>query len=412
MSTHRARHLAAASLAIAGAGALVCLPFRAHPLGAAGFALFEAALVGGCADWFAVTALFRHPLGQRWVPHTAIIPKNRDRIIDNMVRMVEERLLSRDSLQRVLMEVPLLERLLDSLDRQALLDGLAKLLLDQARRRVHTLDPGALAEQLKPRLVRSLEQQDAPALWHRLRTSLLDDTRLEALVAEALGEAARVGQGKTVRQAIRGMLGDLVDRMVSGNPLFAVAKGFLNLDKMTELAAQGLAERLERAARQPQDELRLALRQALSASEPAPGVTRALDRLRQGVLDSGDQLAGGLARALHRGLEEWLAEPERHGELRALLATELTRFEQDPESRGRVEVWLRSRLLGLAEQHHHRIGELVRRNLEQLSPENLADELEERVGKDLQWIRVNGAVVGGLVGLALHGLLSIAGLSS
>ncbi|MCA9788007.1 MAG: DUF445 family protein, partial [Candidatus Cloacimonetes bacterium] len=145
MSVHRARHLAALSLAAAGAGALACLPFRHHPLGAAGFALFEAGMVGGAADWFAVTALFRHPLGQRWVPHTSIIARNRDRIIDNLVRLVDERLLNRDSLQQALLTVPLLERLLESLDRDPLLDSLTGFLLTQAQQQLDQLDDRRLA---------------------------------------------------------------------------------------------------------------------------------------------------------------------------------------------------------------------------------------------------------------------------
>lgn len=412
MSTPRAQHLAAASLAIAGAGALLSLPFRSHPLGAAGFALFEAALVGGCADWFAVTALFRHPLNQRWVPHTAIIPKNRDRIIDNMVRMVDERLLSRDSLQKVLQEVPLIERLLDGLDRAVLLDTLADLLLGQARTRVAELDPAALERLLQPLLERQLEGTDVSRMWRTLRTGMLDDTRLDALMANALEGAATLGTTERVRATVREMLERLVDGMIGSNPLLGMARGMLNLDRMTGLVIEGLKDRLLSAARDPGDELRQALRQAMDGNAPAPLLLGGLQRLHSALRGESTGLAAAIAPALHHGLQEWLEQPVRREELRALLARELRLFEEDPERRGQVEVWLRSRLLGLAEQNHHRIGELVRRNLELLSAEELSGELEERVGRDLQWIRVNGAVVGGLVGLGLHLLLSIPGLSS
>lgn len=412
MSTPRAQHLAAASLAIAGAGALASLPFRSHPLGAAGFALFEAALVGGCADWFAVTALFRHPLNQRWVPHTAIIPKNRDRIIDNMVRMVDERLLSRDSLQNVLQEVPLIERLLDGLDRTVLLDTVTDLLLGQARTRVAGLDPATLERLLQPMLERQLEGTDVSRLWRSLRGGMLDDTRLDALMTSALEGAATLSTTERVRATVRDMLERLVDGMIGGNPLLGMARGLLNLDRMTGLVIESLNDRLLLAARDPGDDLRQALRTAMDADSPAPLLLGGLRRLHSALRGESAGLAAALAPALHHGLLDWLEQPARREELRALLARELRLFEEDPERRGRVDVWLRSRLLGLAEQNHHRIGELVRHNLERLSAEELSGELEERVGRDLQWIRVNGAVVGGLVGLGLHLLLSIPGLSS
>ena len=412
MSVHRARHLAALSLAAAGAGALACLPFRHHPLGAAGFALFEAGMVGGAADWFAVTALFRHPLGQRWVPHTSIIARNRDRIIDNLVRLVDERLLNRDSLQQALLTVPLLERLLESLDRDPLLDSLTGFLLTQAQQQLDQLDDRRLAALLEPALIRELESRNGQSLWHGLRTSLLADPRLEELVAGALGAAGSLAHSESARTAVHGMLEQLVEGMIGGNPLLGMARGFLNLDRMTELVIQGLNERLQRAARDAQDPLRVSLREALAADSPAPLVSGGMERVRLGLLESTDSLVQAVAPGLRKGLLEWLNQPERHAQLRALLARELERIENDARLREQLELWLRTRLLGLAERHHHRIGELVRANLSPLSGQDLADELEERVGSDLQWIRVNGAVVGGLVGLGLHLLLSIPGFSS
>lgn len=74
-------NIAAASLVIAGGLFAVTLPYRSSLLGGIVHAASEAALVGGMADWYAVTALFRHPLNLSWIPHTAIIPQNREKII-------------------------------------------------------------------------------------------------------------------------------------------------------------------------------------------------------------------------------------------------------------------------------------------------------------------------------------------
>jgi len=89
-------NIAGLSLLAASTGFVASLPFQGNLAGQLVHAASEAALVGGIADWYAVTALFRHPLGQKWIPHTAIIPKNRQRIIDGIVDMVENEWLTKE----------------------------------------------------------------------------------------------------------------------------------------------------------------------------------------------------------------------------------------------------------------------------------------------------------------------------
>ena len=103
-------------------GSVVSWNFRSSFSGGLFFAACEAALVGALADWFAVVALFRHPLGLKFIPHTAIIPNNRDRIIEAIVKIVETDWLSLEFISAKIQAYPLV-------------DGItAALQTDQARR--------------------------------------------------------------------------------------------------------------------------------------------------------------------------------------------------------------------------------------------------------------------------------------
>src|SRR5919205_2901935 len=94
---NKSHHLATISLIIMGIGFIATIPLQDSFWGNILQGGFEAGLVGGLADWFAVTALFRHPLGIP-IPHTALLPKNREKITKALVSTVENELLSKETI--------------------------------------------------------------------------------------------------------------------------------------------------------------------------------------------------------------------------------------------------------------------------------------------------------------------------
>ena len=306
----------------------------------------EAALVGGLADWFAVTALFRHPLRLQ-IPHTAIIPANKDRIGDAFADFLERHFLTRDVLSEELAE----------LDIAAVI---ANWLLDPVQRRwLAAQSLHALVTEVKPGSL--LADGLASALAQGLHEPLFD--RLLDAASTLLAEQA-----------------DPVYRKISEKSPRWMPRRFK--DEFFVRLMQGLAELLEEMRASDSD-----ARQRFSQAAQALRL-----RLAAGELD--EPLAKQLQLALSQGLLSAHAEQG--------LAALARRLAEDTRLRDRLNRWSRRQAVILLVRQRRRIVGLVRRVVHGWDPQTVSARVEAYVGRDLQYIRINGTLVGGLVGLLLH----------
>ncbi len=327
-------------------------------------AFAEAALVGGLADWFAVTALFHHPL-RLPIPHTAIIPANKDRIGEAFADFLERHFLTREVLANELAEV----------DVAALVSNC---LLDPAQRRwlaaqaLHTLvsegKPG-------PLLAKSLVAALVAALVDVLDSAITQG--LHDRVFNALLDAA----SRWLDQQ-----SDPIYRKVSEKSPRWMPRRFN--DAFFLRLMEGLAELLQEMRTDDSD-----ARQHFTQA-----VLRWRTRLAAGELDA--ELQGALARPLQAVLASgaFTAHAEQ-----ALLSLG-RRLATDPALRERLNRWSRRQAVVLLVRQRRRIAGLVRSVVQGWDAGTVAARIEGYVGRDLQYIRINGTVVGGLVGLALHAL--------
>jgi uncharacterized membrane-anchored protein YjiN (DUF445 family) len=421
----RRNHVGAVSLAIAVAGAVAChLALRVGPLaGAAWLAVvaagFEAAVVGGVADWFAVTALFRHPLGLP-IPHTAIIPTRRAKLIEGIVSMVEDDWLSPEVIGARL------ERMAPS-----------ALVADWIGDPAHVTRLGAPARDLLRALARVLTEDEVRTFVERTIQGELRALPVDASIGGWLRRALASEGAAPAFETVAASFANLAERPRTAAELhwwldrsastlrrtgrrlmpFVLRRKVVQR-KIVEAACGWASAELRAAASDPEHPLRRALFGALErfADRLAAGDPSALaqvERLRAALLESLE--TGAAVRSMLGGLRDQLetdlADPasalsrlidrQIHGGVRDLLA--------DPERRAVFDRWVRTTARDLLERHHHQIGLTVRENLEQLDTAALVARVEARVGPDLQFIRLNGAVVGGLVGLLLALLRAVAG---
>ena len=408
----RRRRLAAGALAAAAALAVAAFPLRATWWGGWILAIAEAGIVGGLADWFAVTAIFRRPLGLP-IPHTGLIPANWELMAERVGTMVGSRVLTREYVAQEIARVDLagliargVERVAPS-DLEAATRALARWLAGE-------LSPhaaGELARHLRDALLR---RPAAPMLAGALEAARRRgwDDRAIAALARALAEALE-------RPAFREVVGEVVDDLLAryrermgAYPRFwmglASLLGLIDRERVVTALHAGLRQ----VAADPAHPVRERLREALAA---LPGRLRADAALALRVETAKRDLleAPGAARALedaaaalHRALAADLGRPR--SDVVAWVAARLERARRaladDAGLRDEIARWAKGRVLEAVERHHGRLAEFIEKGVLALGPEGAVRLIEEHAGDDLQFIRVNGTVVGGLAGGLLYGM--------
>src|SRR6185369_4106092 len=352
----RRNHVGTISLAIAVAGTATCRLLLAFGL-ASGWPIeliaagFEAAVVGGLADWFAVTALFRHPMGIP-IPHTAIIPARRQKIVEGIVSMIEDEWLSPEvigaRLQRFAPSTVVVEWLRNPSHVQRLGEPLRDVLRSLAR--ILTEDEVAefvdrtIQDQLRDLpidptagrwLCRAVESESASTAFQTLALSL-------ANLAERPRTSAQL-QWWLERGARK--LHDEGKRLV---PMFLRRK--IVQRKIIEATCGWASSELRSAARDPEHPLRLVVRNALRgfAARLAEGDVHALaqaQKLRDAVLESLEAapLVRDMLAQLRARLEHDLGEPD--GYLAGLVDRELragiVELLDDPQRSAAFDHWVR-----------------------------------------------------------------------
>lgn len=363
----------------------------------------EAAMVGALADWFAVVALFRHPLGVR-IPHTAIIAANKDRLGAQLARFLDEHFLTREHLQQALA----------SWDMAS---DLGRWLAQP----VSSQRVGSWLQRATPALADALDQPPARHWVARLAKRLLREADLAALGGQALGALTEHGHHQ---QWLNGLLLQLSqwaeqegvqERLTDAIALELKELRYLKLDQVaarlaTRKLVAALTRTLSEVAADPEHELRHRfdgwMADSIQRLQTDPDWQARAARWRDAWLDQPQwqqpldawwsELLETLRREGHKPggkLADRLANAaQQAGEL--LLA--------DPALRDTLNRQGRLGLLHVLDSNRATIVGFVTQRVQAWNAEEMSDILEQNIGRDLQFIRINGTLVGALVGLLLH----------
>jgi uncharacterized membrane-anchored protein YjiN (DUF445 family) len=411
---HR-NHIGTISLLVALTGAVACRialkgqAYAGAPWLAVLAAGFEAAVVGGLADWFAVTALFRHPLGLP-IPHTAIIPARREKIVESIVSMVQDVWLAPEviaaRLARVAPSAIVADWLRDPGHVQRLGAPLRDLLAGLARLLTAT-DVVELVEQTLQRQLAGVPVDPSIGRWLvRAVASNSAENAFQSLARSLANLAQQPRTAVTLQawldQAARQLYHD-GRRLV---PLLLRRK--IVQRKIVAAVCESGATELLKASTDPEHRLRQHVFDAVRrfAERLAGGEPDALQRVQQvraAIAESLEArpLIQDMLTQLRAQLEQDLGDAESH--LSAFVDLQLRagilELLEDANRRARFDQWVRENATDLLRRHHHQIGLTVRENLAALDTDALVAQIEDRVGADLQFIRLNGAVVGGAIGV-------------
>ena len=358
-------------------------------------AFAEAAMVGACADWFAVVALFRRPLGLP-IPHTGIVAANQERIAVALGRFISENFLDPREAHRQLARIDLLGALTRWLNEPGRADALAGQIAGQLPRLARMVPTTAIGEALGQIVRRGIEAAPAAPLAAKTLGVLWAGGAAQPVLEQAivLGERALDRHKTTITRLVSEQSGRWIPRWV---------------DRMiAEKVTSGLLSTL-RELRDPAHPWRLELSEAVErliddlASDPNSQAIG--ERIKAEILAS--PLVAEQARALWAELERGIrsGSDARRDAIVAVIASGLRalgrQLEEDSESRNRLNRALRLAALRALLPQREQIGTYVTQVVQGWDSATLVERLELQVGKDLQYIRINGTVVGGLVGLVI-----------
>lgn len=378
---------------------VVCLLLGAETGAWVGYvrATAEASMVGALADWFAVTALFRHPL-RIPIPHTAIIPTKKDQIGASLGTFIQQNFLTEAVLEDKLRSLDLATRVGDWLDQPgqarklgnsvgAAMAGITEVLRDE--------DIQPAVSQMVDRRLR--ETPAAPALA-RVLTVAVDGGHHQALLTAGLHGLNRFLDENRI--VLRNALSDESPEWV---PDWIDDRVFTRLMKAMQSFLGAVAEDDDHDLRGALD---LRLRAYISALKSDPETAAKIEALKDELLEhpAVRDWSGSLWTNIKAGLIEAGTDPD--SELRRRLEDSLTAIGEslrtDPELRAKVERWVSTAVRYVARTYANDIAELISGTVARWDTEETSRRIELQVGRDLQFIRINGTVVGALAGLVIY----------
>ncbi|WP_138752296.1 DUF445 domain-containing protein [Paenibacillus sinopodophylli] len=404
------------ALLFSAIGIFVAFPFHENFIGGLLFSLFSAATIGGLADSFAVSALFGNPLRIKWPSWmgTNIISRNRERLIAELVTMVQNDLLTIPNIKERLDEYNIAEVLMTYLKEHGGEEGVNDILQQVANDVITTIDLQELSKTVQTFLFEHADSIPVANLAADVGDWTIKNGYDDRIIAFMIPELKKIVKSaafanvvdQIVKSAIKSYEGDqfrrklidltagleaanisgrLQDWLVSfldkfhdeDHPQRKQLKSFIEQFVVRLRADDTLRERIEAG--------KISILAAVKADIKLDVyIERGLEALRAAAADNAE---GQLARY------PWIKDKVNEG---------IDYLESNEELLARIDGYVKTTVLKWIEQKHAFIGKLVTDKLNEFSEEELISLVKEKAGKDLQYIRINGTVVGALIGVVLH----------
>lgn len=357
----------------------------------------EGGMVGALADWFAVTALFRHPLGLK-IPHTNLISSKKDDIGAGLGSFIEENFLADEVVHDKLATISGARAAGEWLQRPGNAEHIAELVSNAALGALTVLDDHDVQDLIEHLVRRHVVQPEWGPLLGSAIDSFIEGEHQEPLIDLAVERLELWliqhpdAFERTVSSRLPAWLPSIAQRFVDGR-------------------MHAEAVRFTRAVREdPDHSFRVAAREFLTELakdlREKPELQAQLEEFKHEVFDSPRirALAASTWQTARAALVSMLEDPE--GELRTRIVAALRDFGHrlldDNTLQFKIDVWVMQTVEHLVRRYRHDLANVVIETVQRWDAQEAADKIELQVGKDLQFIRINGTVVGALAGLAIH----------
>jgi uncharacterized membrane-anchored protein YjiN (DUF445 family) len=362
-------------------------------------AFAEAAMVGGLADWFAVTALFRHPLGLP-IPHTAIIPRNKDRIGEALANFLRENFLIPSVVARRMRNIDVAGATGRFLQTPAgegtrIRAGASRLIADI----FESLDDERLGGIVKGAISARIRKMEvSPLLGHALASAINEDRHVPMLEAAIRWTARALDANEP-----------LIREMVHKKANWVLKLAGLDA-KLADAIIDGLRKLTVEMSTDPAHPVRLKVEEALAQLandlQTRPETRERVEAIKEQLLDN-KSVSLWLDTLWQKGREAIIRAARNPDAVMAGKLGEIMRsmggtLEKDRRIRAAINQFARRATVGMAASYGGSIVKLVSETVRSWDARTVTNRLEAAVGRDLQYIRINGTLVGGLVGVALH----------
>lgn len=363
-------------------------------------AFAEAATIGGLADWYAVVALFKRPLGLP-IPHTAIIPSNQHRIADNLGRFIESNFLASEPVRRKLKEVDFAALVADWLSDRHRAEGLSRFVGRLVPKMLQAIEDTGLREFATRRMIERVGKVEVAPLAAELLSAFTEDRRHQRLFDELIKS---IGAFLSDEKALAVLREKIREELPSVFNLFR-ADAYL-LKRIVSSAATLLEEVRADPEHPLRGEFDAFVYGFVEKLRYSPDYARRAEQLKRNFLARPE--LRGLARdvwASMRGFVEQdvaSADSKTRKHLTNLFVEIGQNLARDPQIRADMNEGFVVALTSFVENQKSGVSTFVADQVKGWDLGQLTRLMEINIGRDLQYIRFNGMLIGGLAGLALY----------
>jgi uncharacterized membrane-anchored protein YjiN (DUF445 family) len=358
----------------------------------------EASLVGGLADWFAVTALFRHPLGIP-IPHTAIVPRRKDRVGRTLGHFVQKNFMSRPVVESKLRSLRVGERLADWLSEPANARLIARQTLTALSSGVQTLDDSAIEPVVERNVADRVRAFKVAPVLGRLMEVLTEGDRHQDLLDDFIRGAARtVDQNRElIREKIEKespwWLPEAVDDKIYRKVIGSIER---TLGEIEHDPQHPLRKRFDRSVREFMERL-----------DSSPEMHEKIEKWKEELLatDTMKRFSSSVWADSKAAIVRYAERPESFregGGVERAITSFAELLKRDPELMEKLNEAVVDVAIYVVERYQEDVGEFIATTVASWDPEHTSKRVELAIGRDLQFIRINGTLVGGLAGLVLY----------
>ena len=379
-------------------------------------AFAEAAMIGALADWFAVVALFKHPLGLP-IPHTAIIPRNKVRIAENLAVFVRDKFLATDTLLEKIRHFDPAQKIASWLSVKANSEILTDKILSMLVNGLDFIDDERVQAALRNAIQNNAQQLDLGKTLGNLLGILTQDKRHQLLLNEALKKLAVGLDDPETQKTLAAMILEVAGREYPS--LLQMLGMVANTDEFSLKIANSLvasintwlhdiADDPNHSRRKQFDDV---VEEFLGRMKNDPALHQKINAWKDLLLASPE--ATQYINGLWSQLKQWLRDDivKDNSSLREKIIDGTAQMGawlmENPNLRDSINDHMADAARSLAIDLRETIAHHIANTVKQWEDSELVRELEMSVGSDLQYIRINGTVVGGLIGIVLHALAMV-----